>query len=350
VPLGRRVAPSPGVGTWLAALDAESRRQLGRALGLLGAVIVAGTVGYIALGMPVVDALYQTVTTVSTVGFRELDEDPSLAWRLFTMVVVLAGVGTALYSFGLLIESLVEGGLQESLGRRRMERQIRSLTGHVIVCGWGRVGRRVAEHIAGAGQEVVVVERDPDRYATIAHLKVAGDATDDAVLRDAGIERAACLVAALDTDADNLYVTLSGRSLRPDLFIVARARIQSAEPKLMQAGANRVVNPQQIGGARMAAMALQPVVADFLDVVMHDGSLEFRLGEVPLTDGSPLVGKSLRDAAVRERTGALVLALRTADGEFQTNPGPAFTLAGGQVIVAIGTESQLDDLGKLARG
>jgi voltage-gated potassium channel len=334
----------------LAALDPESRHQLGRALGLFGAVLVAGTVGYIALGMSPADALYQTVTTVTTVGFREVDDDPSLAWRMYTVVVVLAGVGTALYSFGLLLESLVEGGLRESLGRRRMERNVRSLAGHVIVCGWGRVGRRVAEHIAGAGRDVVVVEQDPDRYETIPYLKVEGDATDDAVLGAAGIERAACLVAALDADAANLYVTLSGRSLRPDLFIVARARVQSAEAKLLQAGANRVVNPQQIGGARMAAMALQPVVADFLDVVMHDGSLEFRLGEVPVTDGSPLVGRTLQEAGVRERTGALVLALRTADGAFQTNPGTESVLAGGQVIVAIGTEAQLDALGALAVG
>lgn len=302
-----------------------------------------------ALGMSVVDALYQTVMTVSTVGFREVPEDPSTPWRLFTIAVIFAGVGAALYTAGTLIELLVKGWLTDTWGRRRMEHRIHALQGHIIVCGWGRVGQQVADHVVGAGRPVVVIESDPGRWEAVPHLKVLGDATEDEVLVRAGIERADCLVAAIDTDADNLYVTLSCRSLNPRLVIVARARVASAEAKLLQAGANRVVNPQQIGGVRMAAMALQPVVADFLDAVMHDGSLEFRLGEVPVTDGSPLAGKTLREAAVRERTGALVLALRDADGRFETNPGPSSLLAGGQVIVAIGTAAHLEDLGALAR-
>ena len=147
-----------------------------------------------------------------------------------------------------------------------------------------------------------------------------GDATSDEVLKEAGIDRARVLVTALNTDADNLFVTLTARSLRPDLFIVARARVESSEAKLAQAGADRVVNPQGIGGARMAAFVLQPHVAEFLDVVMHDGSLEFRLEEVPLPDGSPLAGKSLRDAHIRDSTGALILALRDADGRVHDQP------------------------------
>ena len=182
----------------------------------------------------------------------------------------------------------------------------------------------------------------------IEHPAVLGDATDDAILLEAGIERASALIAALDTDAANLYVTLSGRALREDLLIVARARVDSAEPKLLQAGANRVVNPQQIGGARMAALALHPVVADFLDVVMHDGSLEWRLAEVAVPAGSSLVGPTLRDAQVRERAGALVLAVRNQDGEFTLNPGPDLVLGEHQVLVAIGTESQVEALVALA--
>ena len=314
---------------------------------MLGAVMVVGTVGYTVLGLSVVDALYQTVTTVSTVGFRELDDDPGIGWKFFTVAVIFAGVGAALYSAGVLIESLVEGRLTDSLGRRRMERQIEALGGHVIVCGWGRVGRRVAENVAGAGRPVVVVESRPERLDNVPFPNVCGDATDDAVLRAAGIERADCLVAALDSDAGNLYVTLTARSLNRELFVVARARVASAEAKLVQAGANRVVNPQQIGGARMAAMALHPVVADFLDVVMHDGSLEFRLGEAQVPAGSPLAGRTLRQAAVRHVTGALVLALLREDGTFVTNPGPETVVAPGQVVVAIGTEAQLDALAEL---
>ncbi|MEQ1786347.1 MAG: TrkA C-terminal domain-containing protein, partial [Acidimicrobiales bacterium] len=152
----------------------------------------------------------------------------------------------------------------------------------------------------------------------------------------------------LSNDSDNLYVTLSARSIRPDIFIVARARTDSADAKLRQAGANRVVNPQQIGGARMAALAIQPAVADFLDVVMHDGSLEFRLAEIPLTEASALAGSTVREAHVRDQTGALVLAVRDHDGSFLTNPSPDVELKAGQLLIAIGTQEQIDALTRAA--
>ena len=220
---------------------------------------------------------------MTTVGFREL-HPLSTGGRIFTMALILVGVGTALYTFTLVLEAVVEGQIQELLGRKRMERQIGRMSDHVIVCGFGRVGRNLAQYVANAGDDVVVIENDPARAAAAegpAHV-VRGDATSDEVLKEAGIERARVLVTALNTDADNLFVTLTARSLREDLFIVARARVESSEAKLAQAGADRVVNPQRIGGARMAAFVLQPHVAEFLDVVMHDGSLEFRLEEVPL--------------------------------------------------------------------
>ena len=251
------------------------------------------------LGLGALDALYQTVTTVST-GFREVDpEEVDTAWKVFTMVVVLAGVGTALYTLSVLLETLVEGRLTDRIGRRRMERRIDDMSDHVIVCGWGRVGRSVSQFVDGLGAGVVVVDRGSSGVASVPFPVIEGDATDDEVLERAGIDRARTLIAALDTDADNLYVTLSGRSRRPDLFIVARARVESAEGKLLQAGANRVVNPQQIGGARMAALALQPDVADFMDVVMHDGSLELRLADVRLAESSELVGTTIRNAHIR---------------------------------------------------
>jgi voltage-gated potassium channel len=194
----------------------------------------------------------------------------------------------------------------------------------------------------------VVIDQDPQRAAAAGSPSLEGDATDDEVLIDAGIQRAATLVAALSSDSDNLYVTLSARSLRPDIFIVARARTESAEPKLAQAGANRVVNPQQIGGARMAALATQPAVADFLDVVMHDGSLEFRLAEVHLERDSAVAGRTVREAQIRDRTGALILAVRGGDGGFLTNPSPDVHLEAGQTLIAIGTQEQLAALATAA--
>jgi voltage-gated potassium channel len=324
-------------------VEAWHRLRLG--LAALVAVLVLGTGGYVAFGFPLLDAMYQTVTTVSTVGFREV-HPLSTGGRVFTMALILGGVGTVLYSFTMVLEAVVEGQLQEVLGRRRMDRQIARMDGHVIVCGFGRVGRNLARYVAGAGQDIVVIEQDPVRAAAAEGSVnvVRGDATSDEILKEAGIERAGVFVTALNTDADNLFVTLTARSLRKDLFIVARARAETSEAKLTQAGADRVVNPQGIGGARMAAFVLQPHVAEFLDVVMHDGSLEFRLEEVALPDGSPLAGKSLREAHIRDSTGALILALRETGGEFTMNPPPETVLCAGQILISIGTEAQLKAL------
>jgi voltage-gated potassium channel len=310
-------------------------------LGLFG-VLVIGSVGYAFLGFGPLDAIYQTVTTITTVGFREV-HPLTTAGKIFTIVLIISGVGTALYAFGVVLEALVEGHLRLHLERRRMEREIARMTGHAIVCGWGRVGRSVGTYLAGLGTQVVVVDRSPDRVGTVpAGIRsFTGDVTNDDVLREAGIMRAASLIAAIDTDAENVYVTLSARALRPDLIIVARARTEDSESKLLRAGATRVVNPQRIGGQRMAAAAQQPNVVEFLEVVMHDGSLEFRLEEVSVGAGSALAGRTLAETEIGGSTGALVLALRLADGTFMTNPPRHSRIEPGSVLIAIGTGPQL---------
>jgi len=254
-----------------------------------------------------------------------------------------------LYAFSVVLEAIIEGQLGDVFGRRRMDRKIGSMSGHVIVCGWGRVGRAIVDQL-GTDLDVVVVDNDPARIAEIPHAKVHGDATDDAVLRHAGIDRCRALVAAVTSDADNLYLTLTGRTLQPDLFIVARARIASSEDKLLRAGADRVVNPQAIGGARMAAFVLQPHVTEFLDVVMHGADVEYRLEEVELAATSPIAGQTLRDAHVRDRTGALVLALRGPQGGFATNPPPETVMEAGHILIAIGTPIPLSALEELVGG
>ena len=322
-------------------------RRLRASLAALGLVIVAGTIGYVLLGFTVLDAVYQTVTTITTVGFREVEPFDDTG-KVFTMALILVGTGTALYTFTLLLETFIEGRLREILGRRRMERHITSIRDHVIICGWGRVGRALAKALAGSSTSFVVIDTNGDRLASVSVPTVQGDATDDVVLQQAGIARARALVAATDTDAANLFITVSARALRPDLFILARVRTEENEAKMARAGANKVVNPQSIGGARMAAFVNQPHVTDFLDVVMHDGSLEFRLEEIPISATSPLAGVTLRDAEVRSRTGALVLALRDASGRFHTNPPADTPLAGGQVLIAIGTGDELKALAAVA--
>jgi voltage-gated potassium channel len=323
-------------------VDPWRRVRLG--LTLVACVLIIGTAGYVALGLTLIDAIYQTVTTVTTVGFKEVGGDFGTAKRIYTICLIFVGVGVVLYTLTTLLEALVEGDLRDLLGRRRMERDIAALSNHVIICGWGRVGRSLAEHLADEGEHVVVIEQDLERVRDTPFPAVEGDATEDDVLRRAGIDRARALVAALDTDAGNLFVVVAGRALRPDLFIVARVRTVSAEEKLRRGGADRVVNPQEIGGQRMAAFVMQPHVSEFLDVVMHDRSMEFRLQEIEVPAESPLAGQTLRDTQIRDRTGALVLAMRSGDGRFRTNPAPEMTVDPGDVLIAIGTSPQLDAL------
>ena len=230
-----------------------------------------------------------------------------------------------------------------------MDQQIIAMDQHVIICGWGRVGRAIYHNLKTSHAEVVVIDSSPERIATVEGIHVHGDATDEHVLRRAGIDRARVLVTALNADADNLYVTLTGRSMRPDLFIVSRAASEQAIPKLHQAGANRVVNPQDLGGARMAALAVQPHVAEFLDVVMHDGGLDFRLEQIRVSTESPLVGQTLRSAMVHDRTGTLVLAMRASGGAFRTNPPPTAEIRAGEVLIVIGDSNQVASLRVLAQ-
>jgi voltage-gated potassium channel len=321
----------------------ETVRRIRLAVLALGLVLVGGTLGYIALGFDVLSAVYQTVTTVTTVGFREV-KPLSRAGEIFTIVLILVGVGTALYAFGVLLDALIEGHLRQYLERRRMERQIAAMAGHVIICGWGRVGRACAQYLTATGHKTIVVDRDPARLAGLDLHTVVGDVTNDRVLEEAGIGRAYALIAALDTDADNVYVTLSSRALRPDLVIIARARNDDSTSKLVRAGANRAVNPQLIGGRRMAAFALQPHVAEFLDVVMHDETLEFRIEQVVVGANSPLAGQTIGQATLAERTGILLLALRSRGATPFLAPTPDTPLEPGTVLIAVGTESQLDEL------
>jgi voltage-gated potassium channel len=322
----------------------ETVRRIRFALGAFGLVLVAGTIGYLILGFGLLEAVYQTVTTVATVGFREV-RPLGPAGQVFTIVLILVGAGTALYAFGVLLEALVEGHLRRHLKERRMARNIERMTDHVIICGWGRVGRACATYLGATGRTAVIVDRDPARLVGTEQPHVVGDVTDDEVLAAAGIARAHALIAALDTDADNVYVTLSARALRPDLVIIARARDEGSKSKLVRAGANRAVNPQLIGGRRMASFALQRHVAEFVDGVMHDESLDYRMEQVEIVPGSPLTGKALRDTTLGENSGALLLAVRTGpEGSFLANPPPATVLEEGSILIVVGTATQLKTL------
>ncbi len=347
---GARGPPRPDVtdlqrGIIVAVRGPFHRVRLGLAALIL--VLGVGIVGFLVLGLSPLNAVYHTVLTITTVGQFNAAALQTRAAKVFTIVLVLVGVGTALYTFSAVLEVLIEGHMQALIRRRRMEREIAAMTGHTVVCGLGRVGQEVARFLAASGKRVVAVDRDESRLADVPCPSVHGEATDDDVLLQAGIQRAGALVAALDTDADNLFVTLACRAMRPDLQIIARARNEASEPKLRRAGADRVVNPQQLGGDRMAAFVTQPHVVEFMDVVMHDNEIEFRLEQFVVPVGSSLAGQSLRSARVRDRSGALVLALRRPGGDFVTNPAAETEVGAGDVMIGIGTRDQLERLGQM---
>jgi voltage-gated potassium channel len=329
----------------------DARRRVRTGVSLLLALALAGILWYTVVeGWSLVDGAYQTVTTISTVGFgeaRPVDD----SGKIFSVFLMVFGVAAAFYTLGGIFEETLEGQLVR-MGRRRMDRQISRLAGHTIVCGYGRVGSRIAARLGAADEPIVVVDNDEGKCAAAAdagHLVVAGDSTEDSVLRLAGIERARTLIVSLGSDADAISTVLSARVLNAELRIVARANAESSEAKLRRAGVDRVVNPLSSGAQRLAAFAQQPAVADFLDVVVHEGSIEYRLEELVIPERSPLGGTTLADAHIRSSTGALVLALRGADGEFSSNPSPDTPLEEGTTVIAIGTGPQLKALEELFR-
>ncbi len=333
-----------------AGADPWARFRFGVVLLLL--VLISGTIGYTVIGLSLLDSVYQTVITVSTVGFREVELDGgiSTSYKLFTIALVLFGAGTVLYTLGLVLETVLEGRLSDTIGRRRMQNRIDQLSDHVIVCGWGQVGQAIGAYVMRTGSDVVVIDRSEERLSEApGHLVVVGDATQDDILMAAGIDRAATLISALDHDADNLFVTVSARALRPDLQIVSRALDRRTEEKLRRAGASRVVNPHELGGSRMAALALHEYVAEFLDVMVHDQDWSTRLEQVKVTEDSPFAGRSLAQCDIRSLTGAMVVSVRDVKGVFHTNPSADRVVDAGEIIIAMGTGEQLTALANAAR-
>lgn len=319
-------------------------RRLLNIAALFSLVVIVGGVGYYLIeGWGWADAFYMAIITLTTVGFEEV-HPLTAAGRLFTTVLILAGVGGITYSFSALTNYVIAGELRGVLEKRRMTRQIKAMQGHYIVCGFGRVGHQVCAELRREGRPLVVVdtqETSIERAKAQAYPVVAGNAGDDQVLQEAGIERARGLVAAVDSDAANLLVVLSARALNPDLYIVARANLEDTEAKLLRAGANRVISPYSLGGRRMAHMMLRPDVVDFLDIVMHDESLELLLENLTVSPGCVLDGHNVGEAHIRERTGTNILGLKRKVGGLTIAPDPSTVLYAGDILIALGTRPQL---------
>lgn len=325
--------------------------QLQLSLASLAVLLIMGTAGYRFLEeMSWFEALYMTVITLTTVGFSEV-KPLSGTGRAFTLLLLIVGVGVFMWVLTNLMEVVVGEEVRHLWGRWKMERKAGRMEGHFIICGYGRIGRQVVAEFQRKGVPFVVIEQNPE-VAQEAREKgipiIEGDATLDGVLETAGVGRAKGLVAVADSDADNVFVVLSARSLNPNLFIVARSETEEGENKLHKAGADRVIAPYAIGGRRIAVAALRPTILEFLDALMRSEEEEWSLEEVRMREGSKLVRKSLREADVRGKTGAVILAVKTAEGEMLTNPPPDRPLKEGDTLIALGTTEQLEELVKLA--
>jgi voltage-gated potassium channel len=315
-------------------------------LAVIVGCVVVGTCGYVIIepGWRLLDALYMTVITLTTVGFREV-QPLTDAGRVWTMLLALTGVGLIFGSVGIVAEYLV---VEATSGRREAERMadaVKKLSGHYILCGYGRVGLTVARELVHSGLKVVVIDILPESLARARRegfLEVEGDATEEATLRAAGIERARGLITTIDSDAHNVYVILSARAINPKLFVVARANTEDSEARLMQAGASRVVSPYTMAGHRLAELAVRPRVVDFIDAALSHGELAFSMEEVEVVAGdATLDGATV--GAVRD-TGVHVLAIVTGERSYEANPRADRILRAGETLVVSGSVARLREL------
>jgi len=290
------------------------------------------------------DAFYMTVLAVTTV---ESPTGMSPAGQVLTVILLLGGVGTALYTFTLIAAVIVEGGLPKRLQRRRSARMLETIKDHFIICGYGRIGSTVARQFLRQRVPFVVIDRDAGRIREAVDdgaLAVAADASREEVLKRVGIERARGLIAAVGTDAENVYAVLSARVMRPDLYIVGRAETEDATLKLKRAGANRVVSPYEIGAVQIAQTALRPAVVDFVELATSSNNLELAMEEITIGAQSSLANKSILAANLRQRFGVIVVGIQRHDLRMDFNPEPETTIDAGDKLVVLGRPDSLKRL------
>jgi voltage-gated potassium channel len=316
------------------------------------AILAVGTGGYVFIeGWPVLDSLYMTVITLTTVGYGEIRQISHFG-RLFTIALILLGVGFYLYVVGNFIQFLLEGKIREILGRRRLEKQISKLNNHYIICGYGRIGQVLCRYLIQKYLDVVVIEKDEARLPRLNDdgvLYILGEATDEKILLDAGVKRAKGLLTALATDADNVFLVLTAKHHNPELLIVARASQETTKKTLYAAGADKVISPYDLGARRMAHAILRPTVIHFLELAFSDDKTDIQVEEFPVTEASKLAGVRLFESGIRKDLNLIIISIKKPDGSMQFNPSADSVLEPGDVVIAVGENRNLLRLAKLLK-
>ena len=323
-------------------------------LTLILVLITVGTIGYVLLtDAPLIDGLYMTIITISTVGYREI-ADLNSAGKLFTIGIILGGLGIVSYSLLQTVSFLIDGGVKKIFRRRSMEKKIEEMDKHIIVCGAGQTGTSVIEQFQKNETPFVVIEQDETRSAELEEIGVpviCGDASSEDILMQAGIIKSKGLICCLETDADNVYTVLTARVLNPKLHIVSRSIEKGSAEKLKRAGANKTISPNELGGARMAYLMLKPHVVSFLDIVTRFDDEVLDLGEVSIQENAEITNCLLKDAKIPQKTGLMmIIAIRKPGGKLRFNPGSQEVLTMKSSMLVLGKEDQIEKLREMASG
>ncbi|MCX8053663.1 MAG: potassium channel protein, partial [Armatimonadetes bacterium] len=300
-------------------------------------------------GWTFLDSLYMTVITLGTVGFREV-RPLDASGKVFTIVLIIFGVGSVFWAGASLIEAVIGEQIWHAIQRKRMQKRIDSMRDHYIICGFGRMGQQIAKDLGRENVPYVVIERNPEQLPKLIAWEIPyieGNASDDKVLKAAGIERAKGLITVLPTDEENVFITLSARALNPNLFIVARSILVENENKLKMAGADRVMSPYVMGGRRMAAAVLRPNVLDFMELATYGEHPNIMIEELPINPGSCLIGQTIAGSELKKQTGVTVVAIKRASGTIVPNPSADEVIAEGDVLIVLGVPEQLPNAEKM---
>jgi len=328
-------------------------KRLHIAFVILLLTLIVGATGYSYLeGFDFFKALYLTVVTISTVGYGDVYAR-STGGMIFTVCLIITGVGTMFYTVGLFAETLVEGRLRDIVGKGRMKRIVDSMNNHYIICGCGRIGMLICRELAAEKVPFVVVEKNQEVIDNIEEegfIHYHGDSTEDRTLLAVGIKRAKGIVCVLPTDAQNLYVILTAKELNPRIWVLARSEEEASERRLLRAGADRVISPYTLGGNRMAMAILRPAMLDFIEITTRRQSLELRMDELAIGDRSLLIGKTLEESGIRQRYGLIIVAVKKDSGKMIFNPAAGYTIESGDKLIALGEEDNVSRLSKECLG